>query len=125
MPRQTGQTFVFGSEPKALAQPHHILDLVLSWTWVSRPMTASYSIVRGKFNHRRTLLATPKSPEMKGAGLFRGWKAYFAAALAGSLKSHSPVCEPASMIKREFTCGCNGSARLPPTAGRMPPAHKP
>jgi hypothetical protein len=46
IPRQTGQTFVFGGEPYWLAQPHHIFDFVLSWTWVSSPMTASYSIAR-------------------------------------------------------------------------------
>ncbi len=44
MPRQTGQTLLFGAAPKALAHPHHIFDLVLSWTCVSNPMTASYSI---------------------------------------------------------------------------------
>jgi hypothetical protein len=26
-------------------QPHHIFDFVLSWTWVSSSMTASYSII--------------------------------------------------------------------------------
>jgi hypothetical protein len=40
---------VLGGEPNALAQPHHIFDFVLSWTWVSRPMTASYSINAGEF----------------------------------------------------------------------------
>src|SRR4051812_25966428 len=48
-PRQTGQTWVFGGAPNSLAQPHHILDLVLSWTWVSRPITGSYSIRREIF----------------------------------------------------------------------------
>src|SRR5947209_6374560 len=43
-PRHTGQTWVLGAAPNSLAQPHHIFDLVLSWTWVSSPMTASYSI---------------------------------------------------------------------------------
>ena len=47
-PRQTGQTWVFGGAPNSLAQPHHIFDFVLSWTWVSRPMTASYSIIAGE-----------------------------------------------------------------------------
>src|SRR6266566_7604444 len=45
-PRQTGQTFVLGGAPNSLAQPHHIFDLVLSWTWVSSPMTASYSMTQ-------------------------------------------------------------------------------
>jgi hypothetical protein len=30
-------------------QPHHIFDFVLSWTCVSSPMTASYSIIAGEF----------------------------------------------------------------------------
>src|SRR5580704_7102570 len=49
-PRHTGHTLVFGGAPNSLAQPHHIFDLVLSWTCVSSPMTASYSIkhCRGK-----------------------------------------------------------------------------
>ena len=34
--------------PNALTQPHHIFDFVLSWTWVSSPMTAWYSIIAGK-----------------------------------------------------------------------------
>jgi hypothetical protein len=61
-------------------QPHHIFDFVLSWTWVSKPMTASYSIInkisagrpnyvckkqtylfcRAKFNHKWTRPATTK-----------------------------------------------------------------
>src|SRR5207302_2341978 len=45
IPRQTGQTFVLGGAPNSLAQPHHIFDLVLSWTWVSSPMTASKSMI--------------------------------------------------------------------------------
>src|SRR5439155_26803628 len=44
-PRQTGQTRVLGGAPNSLAQPHHIFDLVFNWTCVSRPMTASYSMV--------------------------------------------------------------------------------
>src|SRR5438105_4478280 len=47
MPRQTGQTFVLGGAPNTLAQPHHIFDFVLSWTWVSSPIAASYSIIEG------------------------------------------------------------------------------
>jgi hypothetical protein len=35
---------VFAGAPKALAQPHHIFDFVFSWTCVSSPMTASYSM---------------------------------------------------------------------------------
>ena len=40
-PRQTGQTWVFGSAPKAVGQPQNILVLVPSSTWVSRPITGS------------------------------------------------------------------------------------
>lgn len=40
-PRQTGQTRVFGSPPKSVGQPHHILVFVPSSTWVSRPITGS------------------------------------------------------------------------------------
>src|SRR5689334_655162 len=49
MPRQMGQTLVLGGAPNSLAQPHHILDLVLSWTCVSSPMTTSYSIALKKY----------------------------------------------------------------------------
>src|SRR6185369_10435629 len=38
-PRQTGQVWELGSEPKAVEQPQKILESVLSWTWTSRPMT--------------------------------------------------------------------------------------
>ena len=41
-PRQTGQTWLLGSAPKAVAQPQNILVLVPSSTWVSRPITGSY-----------------------------------------------------------------------------------
>ena len=40
-PRQTGQTWLFGSAPKPVVQPQNILVLVPSSTWVSRPMTGS------------------------------------------------------------------------------------
>ena len=42
-PRQTGQVWVFGSAPNAVAQPQNILLAVPSSTWVSRPMTGSNS----------------------------------------------------------------------------------
>ena len=42
-PRQTGQVCVLGSAPNAVAQPQNILLAVPSSTWVSRPMTGSYS----------------------------------------------------------------------------------
>src|ERR1035441_6787750 len=40
--RQTGQTFVLGSEPNRLAQPQKALVAVSSCTWTSSPMTGSY-----------------------------------------------------------------------------------
>ena len=40
-PRQTGQTWLFGSAPKMVVQPQNILVLVPSSTWVSRPITGS------------------------------------------------------------------------------------
>ena len=47
MPRQTGQTLVFGAEPKTLGQLQNILLRVSNCTWTSRPMTASYFVVTG------------------------------------------------------------------------------
>ena len=38
-PRHTGQTWVFGSAPKVVAQPQNILETVLSSMWTSRPIT--------------------------------------------------------------------------------------
>ena len=40
-PRQTGQTWLFGSAPKTVGQPQNILVLVPSSTWVSRPISGS------------------------------------------------------------------------------------
>src|ERR1700733_10044125 len=40
--RHTGHTFVLGSPPNAFGQPQNILLAVLSSTWHSIPMTASY-----------------------------------------------------------------------------------
>src|ERR1700674_949593 len=41
-PRQTGQTLVFGGDPKRVEHEQKILDAVRSCTWTSRPMTGSY-----------------------------------------------------------------------------------
>ena len=43
-PRQTGQTFEFGSAPKFVPQPQNILDAVFSSMWTSSPMTGSYRV---------------------------------------------------------------------------------
>src|ERR1700727_2865501 len=42
MPRQIGQTLVFGGSPKCVEQPQKILVAVSNWTWTSSPMTGSY-----------------------------------------------------------------------------------
>src|SRR5436190_9633595 len=44
-PRQTGQVRVLGSSPKLSSQPQNIFVRVLSWTWISRPMTGSHSAI--------------------------------------------------------------------------------
>src|SRR5436305_10022195 len=42
-PRQIGQVRVFGSSPNESAQPQNIFVRVASWTWISSPMTGSYT----------------------------------------------------------------------------------
>src|SRR5262245_27455346 len=44
-PRQTGQVCVLGGAPNSSGQPQNIFVLVWSWTWISRPMTVSNSVV--------------------------------------------------------------------------------
>src|SRR5438067_1371869 len=62
-PRQTGQTLVFGAAPNLVEQPQNALVCVSSWTWTSRPITASYfetaetafpteAAIRGHYNLR-------------------------------------------------------------------------
>ena len=41
MPRQTGQTWVFGGAPNSVLQPQKIFVFVNSCAWISRPMTGS------------------------------------------------------------------------------------
>src|SRR5918994_3164715 len=43
-PRQTGHVWVFGSAPNPDSQRQNIFVRVLSWTWISRPMTGSHSV---------------------------------------------------------------------------------
>src|SRR6476469_3520815 len=45
-PRRTGQVRVLGGSPKLSSQPQNIFVRVESWTWISSPMTASYSATR-------------------------------------------------------------------------------
>ena len=40
-PRQTGQVCVLGGSPNDSAHEQNIFVFVLSWTWISRPMTGS------------------------------------------------------------------------------------
>ncbi len=42
-PKQVGQTFLFGSSPKLVAQEQKIFVAVLSWTWTSSPIIVSYA----------------------------------------------------------------------------------
>src|SRR3712207_2639335 len=42
-PRHTGQQRVFGGSPKPSAHEQNIFVRVSSWTWISSPMTGSYS----------------------------------------------------------------------------------
>src|SRR3954468_8980133 len=59
IPRQTGQTFVFGGAPNSLAHPHHIFECVFNCTCVSKPMTASYSMAEIIFQAARAVYANP------------------------------------------------------------------
>ena len=40
-PRHTGQVWMFGGSPNDSSQPQNIFVRVLSWTWISSPMTGS------------------------------------------------------------------------------------
>src|SRR5574340_148855 len=42
--RSTAQAWALGSAPKVVAAPEKIFDRVLSWAWVSSPMTISQSL---------------------------------------------------------------------------------
>src|SRR6202011_1891025 len=46
-PRQVGQVWVLGGSPNVTRQPQNILVRVFSWTWISRPITGSWSDTRG------------------------------------------------------------------------------
>jgi hypothetical protein len=41
----TAQAWALGSAPKAVLAPEKILDCVLSWVWISSPMTTSQSVL--------------------------------------------------------------------------------
>ena len=40
-PRHTGQVWMLGGSPNDSSQPQNIFVRVLSWTWISSPMTGS------------------------------------------------------------------------------------
>src|SRR5688572_22059010 len=44
-PRHTGHTCSFGSAPNSLTLPQKSLVAVLSWTWISSPMTGSKPLI--------------------------------------------------------------------------------
>ncbi len=47
-PRHTGHVSVLGAAPRtSVEQPQNIFEEVLSWTWISTPMTTSYLVVAG------------------------------------------------------------------------------
>src|SRR5215210_3331219 len=68
MPKQIGQTWVFGGAPAYSAeQPQNILLAVRSWEWTSSPMTASYFVPAGggaltMFLARRPAASRPPGP---------------------------------------------------------------
>src|SRR5215207_3389356 len=43
-PRQTGHVWVFAAAPNPDSQRQNIFVRVLSWTWISRPMTGSHAV---------------------------------------------------------------------------------
>src|SRR6218665_1328705 len=53
MPRSISEAWVLGSAPKVVAEPEKILDWVLSWTWISRPMTTSQVMFASSLECRR------------------------------------------------------------------------
>ncbi|GIV84453.1 MAG: hypothetical protein KatS3mg052_1460 [Candidatus Roseilinea sp.] len=67
IPRHTGHTFTFGSAPKKRAlHAQNILLLVSSSTWVSMPMTTSYSISHPSFKSGATsIVRSSRTPRMK------------------------------------------------------------
>src|ERR1700730_1035731 len=46
----TGETWVLGSAPNAVAAPENNLALATTWAWVSRPITTSHCPVRPSIN---------------------------------------------------------------------------
>src|SRR5512132_1919673 len=54
-PRQTAQTWVFGSAPNAVEQPQNIFEMVFSSTCTSSPSTGSYAASASSYG--RTVIA--------------------------------------------------------------------
>src|SRR5512132_1548006 len=60
-PRQTAQTWVFGSAPNAVEQPQNIFEIVLSSTCTSSPSTGSYAAIASSYGS--TVIPRPLAPE--------------------------------------------------------------
>ena len=58
-PRQTGQTWVFGSAPNAVEQPQNIFDAVFSSTCTSSPSTGSYAASASSYGDHGALIGPP------------------------------------------------------------------
>src|SRR6185312_4231237 len=74
-PRQTGQTLVFGAEPKRFTQPQKALVSVRSWTWTSSPMTGSYLAKISGERLNAVLILFSLEQNSKFHGLVRKWNA--------------------------------------------------
>src|SRR6476619_5407037 len=60
-PRQTAQTWVFGSAPNAVEQPQNIFEVVFSSTCTSSPSTGSYEASASSYGS--TVIALLPSPD--------------------------------------------------------------
>src|SRR5919201_2763745 len=64
--RHTGHVRVFGASPQTFSQLQNIFVRVFSWTWISRPMTASHSAtepLRDVVEGERALERVPDAEE--------------------------------------------------------------
>src|SRR6185369_654731 len=63
-PRQMGQTLVLGGFPNFCGQPQKSFVRVASWTWTSRPMTASHAVLEARAGGGASGAGAP--PEVSG-----------------------------------------------------------
>src|SRR5205809_8047209 len=68
-PRQTGQVFAFGSDPKRVEHPQKIFDSVLSWAWTSSPMMVSQSLIVSSSVFRVHYRQSKAKPETQNSKL--------------------------------------------------------